>query len=161
MSLYIILKIVHIIGSTYLFGAGTATALLIYRSYLLHRKGKIGKSELGFALNHAVHTDWFFTLLAGIIQLITGVSLSLITGIPLLGGWLLEAWILFFCVALFWSLAAYLQLQMQRVLREKSDLDMEVGYRKLIRYWVLPGIPSFVFMILIFYLMVAKMPLIL
>ncbi len=152
---YQIIKIIHIISATFLFGAGTGTALMVLRAFFQYKKKVVSVESLDFALDHAIFVDWIFTLGAGIVQLISGVALGIMGGYSFIEGWLLSALILFGAVILLWIPAAFLQIRMKKELKSDPD-ELSIRFRRLMRIWMSLGAPAFMLMIYIFYLMVFK-----
>ena len=152
---YSFIKLIHIISSTFLFGAGAGTAFLIFRAFLQRKQGKITTETLVFALRHAIFVDWFFTLGAGIVQLVTGLSLGMMAGYSFVSGWLFVSIILFVIIFLLWTPAAYLQMRMEKIL-VRSEETAWSEFMKALKLWIFLGFPAFLLMITVFYLMVFK-----
>jgi len=150
---YLILKTIHILSSTLLFGAGTGTAILIFRAFLMRNDER--NEALQFALNHAISVDWYFTLAAGIVQLITGITMGIMAGYSFTGGWLFASLLLFIAVFSLWVPAAALQMRMKKDLLHSSG-EITPAFHRMIKIWIMLGIPAFILMIFIFILMIFR-----
>jgi uncharacterized membrane protein len=150
---YPILKLVHIMSSTILFGGGVFAALLgtiVFGS----KKAKV-VAEVG---PHIVKVESYSTVLSAIAQIITGLWMASIAGFSVLTGWLGWALILFCIAGLCWILGVWLQHRMvdlsKKAIETNSELPAE--YHQLFKNWTFLGLPSTTAMIGIFYLMVFK-----
>ena len=79
---YLLLKWIHILSSTILFGTGIGSAFYMF---MANRRKDI--AGIYFATRHVVIADWIFTTPAVIIQFLTGVALAHTIGLPLFEGW--------------------------------------------------------------------------
>jgi uncharacterized membrane protein len=153
MNSYFILKLVHVISATVLFGTGLGIAFF---KWITDRTGNTGAIRV--VSEKVVLADWLFTLPAIFVQAATGVALARLLGYPLLHGWL--AWaILLFCVAgICWIPVAWLQLRMRDLARmsEREGAPMGALYRTYARAWFWLGVPAFTAVVLVFWLMIAK-----
>ncbi|HRE31173.1 MAG TPA: DUF2269 family protein, partial [Candidatus Berkiella sp.] len=70
MEYYLLLKFVHIITATFLFGTGIGTAFFMLMAYL---SGNI--ATIKQITRHVVLADWIFTTPSVILQPITGIAL--------------------------------------------------------------------------------------
>ena len=105
-----------------------------------------------------VLADWLFTSPAIVVQALTGIMLARLMGFPLTHGWVSYA-IGLYCVAgLCWVPVVWLQMQMRDLARASDSLctplaPMYWGYARL---WFWLGVPAFVSLAMVFWLMVAK-----
>jgi len=83
MSWYFLIKWVHILSSTVLFGTGAGIAFFFLRA---HRKGDA--EVIAAVSGDVVLADFIFTATAVVLQPITGVALAVMAGFPLSTGWL-------------------------------------------------------------------------
>jgi uncharacterized membrane protein len=150
-----ILKVIHIMGATLLFGGGAGTALLLFRAYRLAARGEVSGELLKFALSHVIFVDWFFTLAAGVLQLGTGILLAMMAGYPFGSGWIPVSIALFGIVFILWAPAARLQMRMKKILVESGGALTPELHRAL-KIWALLGIPAFSGMVALFFLMVFR-----
>ncbi len=151
--LYLLLKYIHILSSTLLFGTGLGTA---FHGYLAFRTkdprivAAVGRS--------VILADWLFTAPAVIVQPVTGVTMALLASIPLTQGWLLLSIALYGLVGVCWLPVVRLQIQLRRIAKASLDSGAPLPrlYFRYLRYWFILGWPAFAAVLAIFYLMVFK-----
>lgn len=156
--MYLWLKWIHILTATLLMGAGAGTAVSIVFALKEYKKTS-NLQLLHYILKHAVNADWFFTASAGIVQLVTGIMLAMIAGLPLTEGWLFYSLILFIIIMLVWMLAAYYQIKMrnlasQYLVEEENALPSPFYF--YFKMWMILGAIAFPLMLVVFYYMVFK-----
>jgi uncharacterized membrane protein len=150
---YIILKWVHVLSATILFGTGIGSAFYVFAA---NREKNI--AGIHFATAHVVIADWLFIAPAVVIQFVTGVWLLYLTGYSLSDGWVLWGVALYFFVGICWLPAVWMQIKM----RDMAKAALETGgslpdyYWRLDRWWIAAGSLAFPAVVVIFYLMVAK-----
>lgn len=150
---YVLLKWIHILSSTILFGTGVGSAFYLF---MANRRKEI--TGIYFATRHVVIADWLFTTPAVVIQLITGLLLMRVTGYPFSAGWIMWGILLYFFVGACWIPVVWMQIKMRNMAKiafESGDALPE-GYWRLDTYWIILGLLAFPAMVVIFYLMVAK-----
>jgi uncharacterized membrane protein len=153
MTLYALIKFVHIVSATVLFGTGLGTAFFMWMS---HRTGNV--VAIASAARITVRADWLFTTPAVILQPLSGVLLMRLVGYPATRSWLVVAIGLYVLAGACWLPVVALQLRMRdlaaRAVREGSELPSQ--YYRCMRWWFVLGWPAFAAMLAIFWLMVAK-----
>jgi uncharacterized membrane protein len=89
---------------------------------------------------------------------LTGAWLAVILRFPLTRGWLPAALCLYVLTGLFWLPVLWLQVQMRDLAREAAlkEGPLPLRYHRLFRLWFLCGIPAFLAVLTIFWLMLAK-----
>src|SRR4051794_30461223 len=97
MTLFLLLKTVHIIGATVLLGTGAGIAFFML---MAHRSGD--PRLIAHTAGIVVIADAVFTASAVVLQPITGAGLALMTGYPLFRGWVAASLVLYVIVGLFW-----------------------------------------------------------
>ena len=153
MDGYVLLKYVHVIGATLLFGTGLGTA---FHGWMAHRSG--GRSAIAVVGRSVVLADWLFTAPAVVVQPATGVAMACCAGIPLTSGWLLLSVALYLLVGACWLPVVWLQIRMQAL----AEAAVRVGgplpprYFAYGRLWFALGWPAFIAVLAIFYLMIVK-----
>ena len=80
---YLLLKWVHILSSTILFGAGFGSAFHLFASSLRRRIGGVATSS-----RNVVLADWLLTTPTAILQPVTGIALVHKLGLPLSTPWI-------------------------------------------------------------------------
>jgi uncharacterized membrane protein len=150
---YLIIKWLHILSSTLLFGTGLGSAF-----YMLFTSLTRNTVATAVVVRKVVLADWLFTLPTIIIQPLTGLMMMHIAGIPLSSKWIVWSFVLYFVAGACWLPVVWIQIQM----RDLADAAVASGqalperYWNLLRVWVLLGIPAFLALVVVFYLMVAK-----
>lgn len=149
---YLLLKTVHILSSTLLFGTGLGTA---FHGWMANRSGVLAARRV---VNRNVElADWLFTAPAVIVQPVTGVWLAHLAGFPLTTPWLMAAIALYILVGVCWLPVVAIQIAMRRIAEATPDEGtLPVRYHRLVRWWFGLGWPAFIGVIAIFWLMVAK-----
>lgn len=152
MSDYLLLKTIHILSSTLLFGTGLGTA---FHGWMANRSGVLAARRV---VNRNVElADWLFTTPAVIVQPVTGVWLAHLAGFALTTPWLTAAIALYVLVGACWLPVVAIQIAMRRIAEATPDgTELPPGYHRLARWWFALGWPAFIGTIVIFWLMVAK-----
>ena len=150
---YLLLKYIHILSSTLLFGTGLGTAFhgfLAFRTKDPRVAAAVGRS--------VVLADWLFTAPAVVIQPITGVTMAVLASVPLTQGWLALSIALYVLVGVCWLPVVWLQIQLRRMAQAslKSGDPLPPLYDRYLRLWFMLGWPAFTAVLAIFYLMVFK-----
>jgi uncharacterized membrane protein len=150
---YTILKWVHILSATILFGTGLGSAFYLF---MANRKRDV--AAIHFAATHVVIADWLFTTPAILIQLVTGLALLRVTGYALSDRWVLWGLVLYFFAGACWIPVVWMQIRMRdmaaKALEQKHPLPD--AYWTLDKWWIIAGSFAFPAVIVIFYLMIAK-----
>ncbi len=153
MTPYVLIKSIHIISSTVLFGTGLGTAFF---KWVVDRSGNA--PAIRVVSEKVVLADWLFTSPAIVVQAITGITLARLLGFPLTHGWVAYA-IALYCIAGFcWLPVVWLQMRMRDFARD-SDLcgiPLVPAYWQYARAWFWLGVPAFLSLVVVFWLMVAK-----
>jgi uncharacterized membrane protein len=153
MNLYIGLKVVHVISSTILFGTGVGIAFF---KWIVDRSGNV--SAIRVVSERVVIADWLFTTPAIIVQAATGVALAKLAGFPLMHGWLVYAIALYLFAGTCWFPVVWLQMRMRDLARQ-ADHDGKALpdlYHRYAHRWFWLGVPAFLSLLGVFWLMVAK-----
>ena len=153
MNSYFVLKVVHVISATVLFGTGLGIAFF---KWITDRTGNTGAIRV--VSEKVVLADWLFTLPAIFVQAATGVALAKLLGYPLFRGWLAGAIVLFCVAGICWIPVVWLQLRMRDLARMSERDGAPIGslYRTYARVWFWLGVPAFASVVLVFWLMIAK-----
>ena len=153
MNLYVLVKIVHIVSATILFGTGLGTA---FQMWMAHRGGDV--RAIAAVARNVVLADFFFTTPAVIIQPLTGIILVRMTGAPPFAPWLVAAYALYLLAGLCWLPVVWMQLRIRDLAADAARREAALGadYDRLMRWWFALGWPAFAAVIAIFWLMVAQ-----
>lgn len=153
MEAYLLLKTVHILSASVLFGSGAAIAFFMLMAW---RSG----DAPGFALaaKHVVLADWVFTTTAVIAQPLTGIALAHLVGWPLDAPWLLVSYGLYIFIGACWLPVVWIQYKVRSLMTDAAAAGDAVPARvhRLMRIWFALGWPAFAGVIAIFVLMVAR-----
>lgn len=150
---YLVVKWVHVVSSTILFGTGIGSAYYMLMAGLRGRP-----SDVHFVVRHVVIADWLFTATAVVVQPATGVWLAHLAGLPLSTPWLRWSIVLYFVAGACWLPVVWLQYRMRDIARITSAAggELPAAFRGHFRVWIALGIPAFVALAIVFWLMVAK-----
>lgn len=150
---YLTVKWLHILSSTLLFGAGIGSAF-----YMLFTSLTRDVRAIHVVARYVVIADWLFTTPAIILQPLTGFYLMHLAGIPLGSKWIAWTVGLYFLAGACWLPVVWIQIRMRDLARAavETDTPLPDQYWRFLRIWVLLGIPAFVALVIVFYLMVAK-----
>lgn len=153
MSVYLLVKTLHILSAAVLFGTGMGIAFFMLRSHFTQNVG-----QKLYAARNTVLADWTFTLPAVILQPATGFWLMLQAGFNPGDRWLLFSILLYLLAGTCWLPVVWIQLQMRRMLEDAAQTGSALSprYSRLFACWFALGWPAFAAVIVIFYLMVAK-----
>lgn len=151
MSAYLLLKFFHVLGATVLIGTGAGIAFFM----LLASRSGDSRLVAGTA-RLVVIADWAFTAPAVLLQFATGIALMEITGYGYGSPWFLAALALFLFIGACWLPVVVIQYRLRRVAHAMVAGEPAIEFHKLMRRWVLLGIPAFSAILLLLWLMVAK-----
>lgn len=153
MDLYLVLKTLHIISSTIVFGTGAGIAFFMLRSWFSN-----SVQEKLFAAKNTVLADYLFTFPAVIIQPLSGIALVYMAGFDWGAYWLVATYVIYIIAALCWLPVVWIQIQLKNMCVDASENGTELPerYNKLFKIWFLLGWPAFLGLVAVFYLMVAK-----
>jgi uncharacterized membrane protein len=153
MSLYLMLKTLHILSATVLFGTGLGIA---YFKWTTDRSGDV--RAIRVVSERVVIADWLFTTPAIVVQPITGVALAIKAGYPLFQGWIGLSLLLYLAAGACWIPVVWLQYRMRDLARaaDASGVALDRRYRDYASLWFRLGVPAFVALIVVFWLMVAR-----
>jgi uncharacterized membrane protein len=153
MTLYFIVKYLHVLGAIVILGTGGGIAFFML---MAHRSGSA--AFIARTASVVVIADMLFTLTAVIAQPITGGVLMALSSTSPAEGWLATSLVLFAVAGAFWIPVIFMQMEMRnlaRVAMEKSQ-PLPARYFALYRRWFWFGIPGFGSVMIILYLMIAK-----
>jgi uncharacterized membrane protein len=150
---YFLIKTVHILSATVLFGTGIGTAFQMWRAHLSGDSRAIASTA-----RSVVVADWLFTTPAIVIQPLTGLALAHMAGVDLLSSWLVATYGLYVIAGVCWLPVVGLQLRVRDLARKavNENTPLPESYFKSMRFWFALGWPAFGALIVIFWLMVAR-----
>ena len=150
---YLLVKAIHIISSTLLFGTGLGSA---FYKWMADRGGDL--STIAKTNRTVVVADWLFTTPTVIIQPATGLWLVHILGFPLDQTWILITIVLYIVAGGCWLPVVWLQIRMRDMATDALNRgdELDAKYHHYARTWFWLGVPAFISMVAIYFLMVFK-----
>ncbi len=153
MDPYLLVRTLHIISATILFGTGIGIAFFMLNSHFTNNL-----QQKFFAAKTTVRADYIFTAPAVIIQPLTGFWLISNGGYDPMDLWLQLTYAIYIVAGLCWLPVVWIQIQMKKMISVSLETQTELPprYNKLFRIWVTLGIPAFIGLVAIFFLMVMR-----
>ena len=153
MTLYFLVKYLHVLGAIVILGTGSGIAFFML---MAHRSG-----DAAFIARTAatvVFADMLFTLTAVLLQPVTGGVLMMLSSTGFAERWLMASLGLYAVAGLFWVPVIFMQIEMRDLARTAAaeNAALPPRYFALFRRWFLFGIPGFGAVMLILWLMIAK-----
>ncbi len=150
---YLIVKWLHILSSTVLFGTGIGSAF-----YMLFASFTKDPRVVATVVGLVVWADAIFTTTTIVFQPLSGAYLAHLAGMPLTTPWILWSFGLYLLAGACWLPVVWLQWRMRDMARQavRDGLPLPDAYWRYLKIWVALGIPAFVALVAVFYLMVAK-----
>ncbi|WP_425052010.1 DUF2269 family protein [Psychromarinibacter sp. S121] len=153
MDWYLVLKWLHILSSTVLFGTGIGTA---FQMVWAMRTGRV--ETVHSVASGVVVADWIFTTPAGIVQPATGLALVFLGGWGWDASWLIVTYAAYALAFVCWAPVVRLQIRIRDLARDAMDNGEPLPdeARRLYRLWFALGWPAFGALVGVFWMMVAK-----
>jgi uncharacterized membrane protein len=153
MTLYFIVKYLHVLGAIVILGTGTGIAFFML---MAHRSGD--PAFIARTASTVVIADMLFTLIAVVLQPVSGGLLMLLSATTLAERWLVSSLGLYAVAGLFWIPVIFMQIEMRNLARLAATQNQSLPprYFTLFRRWFLFGIPGFGSVMIILWLMIAK-----
>lgn len=150
---YAVLKILHIIGATIIFGTGSGIAFFMLMAHLTDDAAFVARTA-----RVVVIADWLFTATAVAAQPITGYLLMQQTGLEFHDSWIGVSLALYAVAGIFWLPVIWMQTRMRDLAAEAAarNAPLPARYHRLFRLWFLCGFPGFGAVLAILVLMVTK-----
>lgn len=149
----ILVKYLHVLSSTMLFGTGIGTAF-----YLFFISWTRDARVVAVVARYVVVADWIFTATTIVFQPASGFYLAHRMGIPWTTPWIYWSTILFVIAALCWLPVVWLQMRLRDIAVEAaaSDRELPARYAAHLGWWAALGVPALVSFLAIFYMMVSR-----
>lgn len=150
---YVVLKLLHILSSTVLFGGGICAALIGTLIF-----GSKNLKLINAAAPHILKVEFYITVVSFAVQISTGIWMAGIAGFAFFSGWIGKSLLLLTVAALCWIPGLWLQHKMTAMAddADNANVQLPAAYDKYFRIWTALGLPSTVAMVGIFYFMVFK-----
>lgn len=153
MDLFLVIKTLHILSATVLFGTGIGIAFFMFCSHYARNI-----HERYYASRFTVLADYIFTTPAVILQPLTGFWLIANGGYDPMAIWLKLTYALYLLAGACWLLVVWIQIQLRKMISQAVTTGTELPprYHRLFKTWFILGWPAFLSLMAIFYLMVTK-----
>ena len=153
MTLYFLVKYLHVLGAIVILGTGTGIAFFMLMAHRTNDAEFIARTA-----SVVVIADAIFTLSAVILQPVTGGLLMMLSAMPITERWLLASLALYVFAGLFWVPVVFMQIEMRDLARKAAEqrVALPERYFVLFRRWFAFGFPGFGATMVILWLMIAK-----
>ena len=150
---YLIVKWLHVLSSTVLFGTGLGSAF-----YMFFTNRSRDVRAIAIVARRVVLADWLFTAPTAIVQPLTGFWLLQLSGMPWSSGWILWSLALYCVAGACWLPVVWIQIRMAAMAERAAAAGEPLPARfwRYHRLWTALGWPAFIAFIAIFFLMVVK-----
>ncbi|MFI4986436.1 MAG: DUF2269 family protein [Alphaproteobacteria bacterium] len=150
---YLLLKTIHVLSATVLFGTGLGTA---FHMWLAHRTGD--PRIIAAAARSVVLADCLFTTPAVIVQPLSGAALIWLSGSDPSAPWLVAAYALYVLTGACWLPVVALQIKVWHLAQAAlmAGRPLPPDYHRCMRLWLALGCPAFAAVLAIFWLMVVR-----
>jgi uncharacterized membrane protein len=153
MNSIIVVKWLHVLSSTLLFGTGIGTAF-----YLFFISRTRDPHAAAVVAQYVVIADWLFTATTIVFQPLSGFWLAHRMGYPLGSRWIVWSTGLFILAAACWLPVIWLQVRLRDIARQAAADGTELPrvYWSTLGWWTALGVPALFCFLAVFYLMVAR-----
>jgi uncharacterized membrane protein len=153
MDVFVLVKTLHVIGATVLFGTGAGIAF-----FMLMANRTRDPALIAHVAGTVVIADLLFTASAIVVQPLTGIALASLDGQPLFRGWIGLSLLLYLAAGAFWLPVVFIQMRMRDLARSAAvqGTVLPAQYHRLYQVWFAFGFPAFASVLGIIWLMVAK-----
>lgn len=150
---YLVLKWIHVMSSTILFGAGVGSAFHLFASTL--RRDVDGMAQ---ATRNVVVADWLLTTPSAILQPVTGLWLAHQARIPFSTPWVAWSIALYAVAVACWLPVVWMQIRMRDLMAQaaRTGAPVPAAYDRYFHWWTALGFAAFFAFLLVFWLMVGK-----
>src|SRR5712691_7315890 len=109
-DIYLILKLIHVIGSAVLFGTGLGIAFFMWMAHCTRNPAAIAHTA-----RVVVIADALFTATAVVVQPVTGFTMMALVGFTTHHFWIAASLALYVLVGLCWLPVVWIQLQLRNL----------------------------------------------
>lgn len=153
---YLLWKTAHVLSAAILFGTGLGIAFFAWFGYRRAMRSR-DMGGLHMVLKLTVLGDLVLTTPAVIFQLISGLMLVRLNGWNFSSEWVLAAVGLYVLTGLLWLPVVALQIALSREAdRTTAVADLSEGFHRRFTVWFILGVPAFLLVLCLYYLMVSK-----
>lgn len=148
-----VVRLLHVLGACVLIGTGAGIAFFMVMAHRTKNPASIAHTA-----GIVVIADMLFTATAAIAQPITGIILARDLGWPLWDGWIAVSLALYGFIGLFWLPVVSIQAKMRDEARTsaQSGTPLTPRYMRLYRIWFACGIPAFLAIVALLWLMIVR-----
>lgn len=150
---YMVLKWLHVISSTLLFGTGIGSAF-----YLLATTLSRNVQAIAVVARMVVRADWLFTATTAVLQPLTGMWLVHLLGLPLSTPWIRASLVAYVLAMACWLPVVWLQMRLRDLAAKaaREGTALPAPYWRYFMAWIALGIPAFFLFLALFWFMIAK-----
>lgn len=150
---YLVIKWLHVLSSTILFGTGIGSAFYMLTTSLAGDTRTVVR-----VARRVVLADWLFTTPTAIAQPATGFAMVKLAGLPIASPWLAWSIGLYALAIACWLPVVWLQIRLAALARhcEAIDAPLSSAYWRLLAWWIALGVVAFAAFVAIFWFMVTK-----
>ena len=148
-----VVRLLHVLGACVLIGTGAGIAFFMV---MAHRTKD--PASIAHTAGIVVIADMLFTATAAIAQPITGIVLARHLGWPIFNGWIAVSLGLYMFIGLFWLPVVSIQAKMREEARAsaQSGAPLTSRYMRLYRIWFACGVPAFLAIVALLWLMIVR-----
>ena len=152
-SLYVVLKLAHVLGACILFGTGLGIAFFMW---MANRTGD--PAAIAATARIVVVADAVFTATAVVAQPLSGAALAYTAHVSLGEPWIVLSLALYVGIGACWLPVVWLQLGLRDLAQAaaRDGMALPERYHRLYRLWFWLGWPAFAGVVAIMWLMIAK-----
>ncbi len=153
MTLYFVIKYLHVLGAIVILGTGTGIAFFMLMAHRSRDVAFIARTGATVVI-----ADMVFTLSAVVLQPLSGWLLMVLSSTGVTERWLVTSLGLYAVAGLFWIPVVFMQMEMRDLARAAvaESQPLPQRYFALFRRWCMFGIPGFGSVMIILWLMIAK-----
>jgi len=150
---FLAVKYLHILSMVLLFGTGLGSA---FYKWMADRSRNL--EHIAITNRNVVLADWLFTTPTVIFQPLSGIWLAYLMGLPLSTSWISISLVLYVIAGACWIPVVWLQIRMRQLSNEalENQTSLNDDYWRYARIWFCLGVPAFIAMVLVVFLMVFK-----
>lgn len=152
MDNYLLLKYVHILSATVLFGTGIGIAFFMLMAALSKKVEVILHTS-----RLVILADWIFTAPAVVVQFISGALLMKRLQYSFSAPWFYSVFCLFVFIGCCWIPVVYIQYRLRKLAQDAQQTGvLNASFHRAMRWWIALGIPAFAGILIMFWLMIFK-----
>lgn len=156
MSAHELWKTAHVVSGAVIFGTGLGIAFYCWFGY----RGALRSRDIGAlrsVLRLTVAADAWLTAVAVAFQAASGLRLMSGLGWPFDSAWSIAVWSLYAFAGACWIPVVFIQVRLARTAQDVPSIEwLPRSFHRWFRLWFALGVPAFLAVIAIFWLMVAK-----